>query len=121
MPPTLQQVQWPNKFMPDMPPHYNGATDPLAFLPGYEEAVLKAGGDDPVMANWLPMALVSVPRMWLLHLPASSVDSWEELRGLFLPITQCRRSRSLWHSLAARKPHPRVATSSHSSARSAPP
>ena len=81
--PALRQVQWLNKFKPDMPPHYDGMADPLAFLLAYEEAVLKAGGDDRVMANWLPMALTGVPRMWLLHLPAASVASWEELRNLF--------------------------------------
>ena len=32
-------------------PCYNGAADPLAFLLAYEEAVLKAGGDDRIMAN----------------------------------------------------------------------
>ena len=42
------------------------------------------GGDDKVMANWLPMALTGVPRMWLLHLPTAFVASWGELRGLFL-------------------------------------
>ena len=67
-----------------MPPRYDDTTDPLAFLLAYEEAVLKAEGDGRVMANWLPMALAGVPRMWLLHLPVSSVGSWEELRGLFL-------------------------------------
>ena len=36
------------------------------------------------MANWLPMALAGVPRAWLLHLPESSVASWEELRDLFI-------------------------------------
>ena len=66
-----------------MPPRYDGTTDPLAFLLAYEEAVLEAGGDDRVMANWLPMALTGVPRMWLLHLPVASVASWEELRNLF--------------------------------------
>ena len=50
----------------------------------YEEAVLKAGGTDKVMANWLPMALTSVPRAWLLNLPASSVASWEDPCNLFL-------------------------------------
>ena len=84
MVPALRQVQWPHKFKPDMPPCYDGATDPLAFLLEYEEAILKAGGDDRVMANWLPMALTGVPRMWLLHLLAASVASWEELRNLFL-------------------------------------
>ena len=67
-----------------MPPCYDGTVDPLAFLLAYEEAVLKAGGDDRVMANWLPMALTGIPRAWLLHLPTASVTSWEELRDLFL-------------------------------------
>ena len=68
-----------------MPPRYDGAADPLAFLLAYEEAILEARGDDRVMANWFPMALTDVPRMWLLHLPTASVTSWGELRGLFLP------------------------------------
>ena len=67
-----------------MPLCYNGATDPLAFLLAYEEAILKAGGNDRVMANWFPMALTGVPRMWRLHLPMAFVASWEELCNLFL-------------------------------------
>ena len=66
------------------PPCYGGATDPLAFLLAYEEAILEAGGDDRVMANWLPMALTGAPRAWVLNLPGSTVASWEELRDLFL-------------------------------------
>ena len=84
MAPSLRRVQWPNKFKPEMPPRYDGTTDPLAFLLAYEEAVLKAGGNDRVMANWFPMALTDVPRMWLLHLPTTYVASWGELCGLFL-------------------------------------
>ena len=67
-----------------MPLRYNGVMDPLAFLLAYEESVLRAGGDDGVMANWFPMALTGIPCMWLLHLPTASVASWEELRDLFL-------------------------------------
>ena len=52
-----------------MPPRYDGVADPVAFLLAYEEAVLQAGGDDKVMANWLPMALTGVPRAWLLYPP----------------------------------------------------
>ena len=66
-----------------MPLWYDGAVDPSAFLLAYEEAVLKAGGDDKVMANWFPMALTGAPRAWLLNLPGSMVASWEELRSLF--------------------------------------
>ena len=58
-------------------------TDPLAFLLAYEEAILEAGGDDRVMANWLPMALTGAPCAWLLHLSAASVASWEGPRSLF--------------------------------------
>ena len=67
-----------------MPPQYDDTADPLVFLLAYEEAVLEAGGDDRVMANWFPMALTDIPRMWLLHLPTAFVASWEELRNLFL-------------------------------------
>ena len=66
-----------------MLPRYDGAADPSAFLLAYEEAVFEAGGDDKVMANWLPMALAGEPRAWLLNLPGSTVASWEELRDLF--------------------------------------
>ena len=73
--PALQRVRWPDKLKPTTPPRYGGATDPLAFLLASEEALLEAGGDDRVMANWLPMALTGAPRTWLLHLPAASVAS----------------------------------------------
>ena len=46
---ALRQVQWPHKFKPEMPPRYDSVADPLAFLLAYEEAVLKAGGDDKVL------------------------------------------------------------------------
>ena len=82
--PALRRVQWPHKFKPEMPPRYDGAADPVAFLLAYEEAVLEAVGDGKVMANWLPMALAGVSRAWLLHLPESFVASWEELRDLFI-------------------------------------
>lgn len=83
MAPALRRVQWPPKFKPEMPPRYDGATDPSSFLLAYEGAVLKAGGDDKVIANWLPMALTGAPRSQLLNLPGSTVTSWEELRNLF--------------------------------------
>jgi hypothetical protein len=54
----------------------------MGFLQAYAEAVRAAGGDDKVMANWLPMALMGEPRAWFLSLPESSVASWEELCDL---------------------------------------
>ena len=82
--PALRQVQWPHKFRPEMPPRYDDAANPLTFLLAYEAAILEAGGDDKVMANWFPMALAGAPCAWLLSLPGSSVASWEELRSLFI-------------------------------------
>ena len=84
MAPALRQVRWPRMFRPQMLSRYDGATDPKIFLLAYEEAVLGAGGDDRVMANWLPMALTGAPCAWILHLLTASVTSWEELRDLFL-------------------------------------
>ena len=73
--PALRRVRWPTKFKPEMPPRYDGAADPSSFLLAYEEAVLKDGGDDKIMANWFPMALAGEPRAWLLNLPGSTVAS----------------------------------------------
>ena len=67
-----------------MPPRYNGAADPSAFLLAYEEAVLEAGGNGKIMANRFPMALLGAPRAWLLHLPKYSVATWEEMHNLFI-------------------------------------
>ena len=95
--PALWRVQWPPKFKTEMPPSHDGTTDPSAFLLAYEEAVLKAGGDDKVMANWFPMALAGEPRAWLLNLPRSTVASWGELRDLFT----ARYAVPLHHAVAA--------------------
>ena len=82
--PALRRVQWPPKFKSEMSSRYDGAADLSVFLLSYGEAVMEAGGDDKVMAHWFPMALVGMPRVWLLTLPESSVASWEELCSLFV-------------------------------------
>ena len=67
-----------------MLPRYGGMADPRAFLLPYEEALLKAEGDDKAMANWLPLALTEAPRSWLCGLPRASISSWEELYDQFI-------------------------------------
>ena len=54
---NLRRVVWPVKFKPDLPPRYDGRTNPLEFLQLYTVSIQAAGGDDKVMANWLSMAL----------------------------------------------------------------
>ena len=53
----LHSVEWPYKFKPDLPPHYNGTANPAELLHLYELGIDAANGDDKVMANWFPMAL----------------------------------------------------------------
>ena len=77
-------MQWLLKFRPELPLWYDGMADPAEFLWVYVEVIWAAGGNDKVMANWHPMALMGVSRSWLLSLPESLVSSWEELCDLFI-------------------------------------
>ena len=54
--PELRSVAWPGKFKPDLPPRYDGTTDPAEFLQLYELGIEATNGDEKVMANWFPMA-----------------------------------------------------------------
>ena len=62
----LRSVAWPCNFKPDLPPRYDGTTDPVEFLQLYEMGIEAANGDEKVMANWFPMALKDGARPWLL-------------------------------------------------------
>ena len=64
----LRSVAWPDKFKPDLPPHYDGTADPTKFLQLYELGIEAANGDEKVMANWFPMALKDGARTWILNL-----------------------------------------------------
>jgi hypothetical protein len=45
------------------------------------------------MANWFPMALMDVVRIWLMNLPPESVNSWRDLCSQFvtnfMPTYEC--------------------------------
>src|SRR3954463_2725581 len=60
----LRSVAWPGKFKPDLPPRYDGTTDPAELLQLYELGIEAASGDEKVMANWFPMALKEGARTW---------------------------------------------------------
>ena len=49
--PELRSVAWPGKFKPDLPPRYDGTSDPPEFLQLYELSVEAANSDEKVMAN----------------------------------------------------------------------
>ena len=86
--PALRQVQWPRKFHPGYTGTYDGASNPREFLQIYSTAMVAAGADDKVMANWFPMALRPAVRSWLMNLPEKSVASWADLCDQFVSAFQ---------------------------------
>ena len=80
----LRSIAWPAKFKPDLPPRYDGTTDPVEFLQLYELGIKATNRDEKVMANWFPMALKDGARTWLLNLPPGSISSWDEMRSCFI-------------------------------------
>ena len=47
----LHSVTWPGKFKPDLPPRYDGTTDPAKFLQLFQPGIEAASGYEKVMAN----------------------------------------------------------------------
>ena len=59
--------------------------NPAEFLSIYTIVVQAAGGrDEKVFANYLPLALKSNVRSWLMHLPENSISSWANLCHEFI-------------------------------------
>ena len=82
--PELRCLVWPGKFKPDLPPRYDGTTDPTEFLQLYELSIEASNATEQVMAYWFPMALKDGARSWLLNLPVRSIYSRGELRERFV-------------------------------------
>ena len=77
-------IVWPGKFKPDLPPRYDGTPDAAEFLQLYELSIEAANGDEKVMANWFPMALMDGARSRLLNLAPGSISSWDEMCNHFI-------------------------------------
>ena len=74
--PSLRQVSWPTKFSPRVPTPYNGDTNPTSFLQVYSTAMVAAGANHKVMANWFPLALGPLAQKWIMNQPEGSIRSW---------------------------------------------
>ena len=72
--------------------------EPVQWLGVYELAIRAAGGDNYVVANYLPMVLAPNVLTWLMGLPSRSIDTWEELyRQLVNNFkSTCNRLSSEW-------------------------
>jgi hypothetical protein len=80
----LRMVVWPCKFRPHLPEKYDGTVNPAEFLQIYSTSILAVGGDEAIMANYFPVALIGTARSWLMNLPEGTLDSWPELCRQFM-------------------------------------
>ena len=58
----------------------------------YEIVVRAAGGNNDVMANYLPIMLSQTANNWLMGLREDSIESWDDLKRVLLRITWQRVS-----------------------------
>jgi hypothetical protein len=57
------------------PKKYDKTVNPTEFLQINSTAILTAGGDEAIMANYFPITLTGRTRSWLLNLPEGTLDS----------------------------------------------
>jgi hypothetical protein len=77
--PHLRIVVLPCKFWPHLSEKYDRSVNPVEFLQIYSTSILAAGGNEAMMANYFPVALIGTARSWLMNLPKGSLTSWGEL------------------------------------------
>jgi hypothetical protein len=66
-------------------PKYNGETNPDVWLEDYRLACRTGGAtSDFFIIRHLPLYLADPARAWLEHLPAGRIDSWADLRDVFI-------------------------------------
>jgi hypothetical protein len=79
LPPHIRMVVWPHKFRPHLLEKYDGTVNPTEFLQIYSTSILAGGGNEAVMANYFPVALIGMTRSWLMNLPPWFLYSKKEL------------------------------------------
>ena len=62
---------------------YDGKANPAQWLILCEIAVKAAGGDEYIMANYLPVMLNQSANNWFLSLQENSIRSWDDLKKVF--------------------------------------
>ena len=58
--------------------------NPTQWLQAYATTVRAAGGDTNVMANYIPVMLMPTTMNWLTSLTLDSIESWEQLKKVFI-------------------------------------
>ena len=66
-------------------PKYSGETNPGLWLEDYRLAYQADGvNDDDFIIRNLPLFLADSARAWLEHLPSNTIQSWADLREIFV-------------------------------------
>jgi hypothetical protein len=73
----LRHVIWPEKFKAGHIDKYDGSSNPKEFMQVYHTVIEVTGRDDQVKANYLPTALSSTTRSWLINLPEGFIYTWD--------------------------------------------
>jgi hypothetical protein len=68
---------------------YNSKTNPGVWLEDYRVASHAGGADDDLfIIQYLPIYLEDSTKVWLGHQERNSIDSWEDLRRIFIGTFQ---------------------------------
>ena len=82
----ILNAAFPSRYrLPTNIPKYSRETNPRLWLEDYRLAY-QAGGadnDDFVIRN-LPLFLADSARAWLQHLPSNAIQSWADLKEIFV-------------------------------------
>jgi hypothetical protein len=71
-----------------MPPNvikYSGDSNPIVWLEDFRLACRASRVDDDLFViQYLPLYLAESAQAWLEHLPANNINSWADLKHIFI-------------------------------------
>jgi hypothetical protein len=80
----FSSYKYPEGFKPIGITKYNGKQAPQQWLHCYSTAIEVAGGSNITKVIYFPMALDPAPLTWQESLSNNSIDSWEQLKKVFI-------------------------------------
>jgi hypothetical protein len=80
----FSSYKYPEGFKPIGITKYDGKQAPQQWLRCYSISIKVAGGSNITKVIYFPMALDPAPLTWLESLSNNSIDSWEQLKKVFI-------------------------------------
>jgi hypothetical protein len=81
--PELKQVAWLDNVKSRLVDKYDSSSNPKEFIQVYHTVIEDTGENDRLKANYLPTALFSMARSWLVNLPEGTMYNWDQLCAMF--------------------------------------